>query len=75
MHHFAIECELFDRTMTMQEYSHSGAFIYSARFDSNVAILDQVNAPDAMTSTDFVGSFDDARGRESFTVYRDRIAN
>ena len=74
MHHLAIERELFDRAMRMQQDRHARALVDAARLDSDVAILDQVDAADAVASGDLVGALDQRGRREPLAVYRDRIA-
>src|SRR6185312_3823441 len=58
MHHLAIERELLNRATGVQKDSYARTFVHSARLDTDIAVLDQIDPPDAVTSADFVGAFD-----------------
>ena len=65
MHHLAIERELLDRAMPMKQDRHAGRLVNAARLDSDVAILDQIDATDSVAARDLVGALDNRRGPRS----------
>src|SRR5579872_34090 len=74
MQHLAIEGELLDRAMAVEQHRHAGRLVHAARFDADIAILHQVDAPDAVAPRDLISALDDGRRSEPLAIDRDRIA-
>src|SRR5260370_424617 len=75
MQRLAVERQRLDRAMRGLEHRSARRLVDAARLHPDVAVLDEVEAADAVAPGEPVESREEIRRREALAVHRDRIAS
>src|SRR5262249_8674628 len=70
----AIERDGFDPTVRGEQDGAAGGLVHAARLHADEAILDEIESPDAVSTSERVEVGEHLRGREPLAVERDGVA-